>query len=182
MLPLHVPLEDELGGELEVTYLTVVLVLVFQLVSLGHVFGEIIVALVTLLTGLLRQYSRSEYFVTDSHMLINVGELLSTEITEHLDFLVDIAIVFVEIVFGVSRVVALTAGDSLLFLWFDGADAVRNQSGLDEVEPITKRAVIGGRSSVEDALADGGLGVVHGDSDPTHLAWSLFSCPQQTVS
>ena len=53
VLPLHVSLQDEFGFELLMTNITIVVVLVFQPMGLGHVLGEIIVFSVTLLTRFL---------------------------------------------------------------------------------------------------------------------------------
>jgi len=71
--------------------------------------------------------------VYNSHVLVYVGKLLPTEITDHLHLLVDMAIVFVEIILGMSRVFAQIASDSLGLLWFDRTNAVWNQPGLDNV-------------------------------------------------
>ena len=68
-----------------------------------------------------------------SHVLIDVGKLLPTEVTDHLHLQVNVSKVFIEVIFSVGGVVTQTANNVLLFVRFDGAHTGRNQPRLYQI-------------------------------------------------
>ena len=90
-----------------------------------------------------------------SHVLIDIGKLLPTEVTDHLHLQVDVSKVFIEIIFSVGCVVTETADNVLLFVSFDAADTAGNQPRLYQVVlGLQSRGRGGGLAGVENTLTD----------------------------